>query len=65
MTFFQRIKNLWNLSAYEAGKPQDEYKQAGTEIITLVKKPQNKQKALFIPRIKEDPVKRLIEEQPQ
>lgn len=59
MTFIQRIKNIIELSKYEPGKPQDEYKQPGTQIITLIKKPEVTQKAIFIPRIPLRPIDQI------
>lgn len=60
MNFLERVKNLWKLSEYEAGAPQDEYKQPGTQIVTLIKKPQPSQgKVIFIPRIKERPIDKV------
>ena len=60
MNFLERIKNLWKLSEYEAGAPQDEYKQPGTQIVTLIKKPQpSQEKAMFIPRIKQSNIDKV------
>lgn len=62
MKFLQRLNNLWKLSELESGKPQDEYKEPGTELITLVKKPKTQkttQKAVFIPHIKLTPIQEL------
>lgn len=51
------------MSEFQPGKPQDEYKVPGTQIITLVKKPVEKpQKAQFFPRIKISPVDKIIKE---
>lgn len=63
MRLMDRIKNLWELSEMEAGKPTDEYKVPGTEVITLVKKPE--QSGRFIPRVKEDSIKALVNEPPE
>jgi hypothetical protein len=60
MNFIHRIKNLWELSRYEPGQPTDEYKIPGTEIVTLVKKPEPmNQKATFIPRNPIKPIDRI------
>ncbi len=58
MRFLSRLTNLWKLSAYEPGQPQDEYKEPGTQLSMIVKKPE-KQKAQFIPRIKEKPIDKI------
>lgn len=63
MGFWKRIKNIVELSKFEPGKPQDEYKEPGTQIITLVQKPT--QKAVFIPRLKRNPVDEIVNEQNQ
>lgn len=59
MNPWRRLKNLWELSDY---KPNIEKEiPAGTKVITaLVKKP--KERAVFIPRVKEDPIKKITEE---
>lgn len=59
MNSWRRLKNLWRLSEYESGKPSDEYKQPGTQIVTLVKKPETTQKAVFIPRRKLSPIEEI------
>lgn len=53
MNFFKRVRNLIELSKYESGRPQDEYKE-GAQVITLIKRPEVKQNAIFIAR---NPVK--------
>ena len=58
MNLIKRIKNLIELSKYEAGKPTDEYKVPGTEIVTLVKRPTGK--AVFIPFNKVSPAEEII-----
>lgn len=63
MNLWQRVSNLWKLSEYQAGAPQDEYKEPGTQIVTLVKKPpQIKQDAMFIPRVRISPAEAIINE---
>lgn len=62
MSLIGRIANLWRLSEFEPGKPTDEYKIPGTEVSMIIKKP--KQEGKFIPFVKEDPIKQLIEEIP-
>lgn len=62
MNLIQRWKNLWKLSEYEAGTPRDESTNPGTQIITLIKKPDSIQKAIFIPRIKVSPVDKITKE---
>lgn len=57
---FQRVKNLWRLSE---SKTIEQFREEVFEEIqpkVLVKKPQ--QKAIFIPRVKVDPVKELTKE---
>lgn len=63
MNLWVRIKNLYKLSEYQAGKPTDEYKEPGTQIITLTKKPdQTKQEAKFFPRIRITAAEKIINE---
>jgi hypothetical protein len=57
MKLIARLQNLWKLSEFESGKPTDEYKIPGTEIVTLVKKP-----AVFIPYQKRTPAEEIISE---
>lgn len=52
---------MWRLSEFEPGQPAEEYKTPGTIIANIVKKPQ---KAKFIPFVKVDELKKLIEEKP-
>lgn len=58
MSLWKRIKNLVELSNYEPGQPQDEYKIPGTQIVTLVKK-QPPKSATFIPRKHQKPIDRI------
>lgn len=59
MNLWSRIKNLAELSKYEPGKPTDEYRAPGTQIITLVQKPEVTQQAVFIPRRKLSPIEEI------
>lgn len=61
---FQRIKNLWALSAYQVPKDEDIGKKysdlpAGTKVVTALVKPPKQQKAVFIPRTKLTPIQEL------
>lgn len=57
MTLFARLKNLYKLSEFEPGQATDEYKTPGTVVSMIVKKP-----AVFIPRVKKDPIAEVIHE---
>lgn len=59
MNLITRLKNIWSLSEYQAGAPQDEYKIPGTQIITLTKKPESHRSATFIPRTPTKPIDRI------
>lgn len=59
MNLIARIRNIWHLSEYQAGAPQDEYKTPGTQVITLIKKPETERKAIFIPRTPIKPIDRI------
>lgn len=59
MRLLRRIANIWRLSELEPGRPQDEYKKPGTQVVTLIKKPENKQEASFIPRKKQSPIEKI------
>lgn len=61
MNPFRRISNLWKLSAFEPGKPTDEYKTPGTEVSSLIKKPQ---KASFVAFNRRDPVAEIVNQDP-
>ncbi len=52
MHFLQRLKNLWELSQWEPGQAEQEYKTPGTKISMIVKRPE----AQFIQYKKKDPV---------
>lgn len=55
----QRLKNLWRLSAYEPRTIGSPPAPAETQIIQLIKNPQ--EKAQFIPRIKKTPLEQINE----
>lgn len=59
MNIVRRLQNIWKLSEYAPGKPDEEYKTPGTLVSMIVKKPDTK--AIFIPRMKKDPVKSITE----
>lgn len=63
MNLFKRIHNLWNLSEYHAGQANEEYKEPGSEVSMIVKPPAKKHD-IFFARVKEDPIKRLVNEDP-
>ena len=54
---WKRIKNLWALSEFEPRKLGDTPVPPQTQVAQLIKKP-----AQFIPRIKVNPAKEIIEE---
>ena len=60
-SLLSRIHNLWRLSEFEPGQPNEEYKIPGTLISMIVKKP--KQEAKFFPRIVVSPADKIINEQ--
>lgn len=62
MKLLSRIKNLWNLSEYHPGQPNEEYKEEGSKVAMIVKPPEKK-KDVFVPRFAKDPVKAITEEQ--
>ena len=59
MTAWERLKNLWKLSAYEPAIPGKQYWTPGTQITQLVKEPKP---AVFIPHNKRDPVKEIVQQ---
>ena len=57
----RRLRNLWKLSDFEPRLQNSEPPPAGTLIVqNIIKKPT--ERARFIPRIKQDPVKAITEE---
>lgn len=57
---WKRLRNLWRLSQFESGQPTDEYKIPGTQIVTLIKKPESvRQSAVFIPRTKVSSIEQI------
>lgn len=61
MRWIQRIKNIWKLSEFEPGQPNEEYKTPGTQIAMIVKKPEAKP-ATFVHYEKESPIQKIINE---
>lgn len=60
MNFFSRISNLYKLSAYRPTENTGDLIVEEQKTAVLVKKPDKK--AVFIPRIKKDPVKEITEQ---
>lgn len=62
MNLFARLGNIWKLSEYVPGRPEEEYKTPGTVVANIIKKPQP---ARFIAFVKEDPITKLVNETPE
>lgn len=61
MNLWKRAKNLWRLSEYVPGQPNEEYKIPGTQIAIIVKKPEQKT-AQVISYKKQNLIQELLQE---
>lgn len=69
-SLFDRMKNMWEMSAYKPAHPSDGKKYpeypVGTEVSMVIKEPPKRQqpKDVFFARNKRDPIKDLVNESP-
>lgn len=67
MNLLERLKHIWELSAYEPAHPGDGKKYPeypiGTEVSMIIKKPGKKVTKVFLPRVTITPAEEIVNEQ--